>query len=113
MKRFARERMRGGMVAENSAVCLSGGVSARIFSTSSMKPMLSISSASSSTSDADVFDIEGLPFDQVEQTTGGADHNIHAAVEARDLRSIGLPAINGQDTHIKMLPILGHRIGDL
>jgi hypothetical protein len=39
----------GGMVAENSATWRSGGVCSRIHSTSSMKPMRSISSASSST----------------------------------------------------------------
>ena len=44
-----RRRIAAGMVAENSATCLSSGVSARMRSTSSWKPMLSISSASSST----------------------------------------------------------------
>jgi hypothetical protein len=38
-----------GMVAEKRATCLVSGVSARIVSTSSAKPMLSISSASSRT----------------------------------------------------------------
>ena len=42
-------RICGGIVALNSASCLSSGVSARMVSTSSAKPMLSISSASSST----------------------------------------------------------------
>ena len=42
-------RMAGGMVAENSAVCRSRGASVRIRSTSSAKPIRSISSASSST----------------------------------------------------------------
>ncbi len=41
--------MAGGMVAENSATCLYSGVSARMRSTSSAKPICSISSASSST----------------------------------------------------------------
>ena len=41
--------MRGGIVAENSTVCRCSGVSARIASMSSAKPMSSISSASSST----------------------------------------------------------------
>ena len=45
----ATRRICSGMVAENSAVWALGGVAARIFSTSSMKPMRSISSASSST----------------------------------------------------------------
>ena len=40
---------RGGMVAENSTVCRSVGVSSRIVSMSSVKPMSSISSASSVT----------------------------------------------------------------
>ncbi len=42
-------RICAGMVAENSATCLVEGVSARIVSTSSAKPIFSISSASSST----------------------------------------------------------------
>ena len=42
-------RIAAGMVAENSATCLYSGVSARIRSTSSWKPILSISSASSRT----------------------------------------------------------------
>ena len=46
---FDIRRIWAGMVAENSATFLSSGVSARIVSTSSAKPMLSISSASSST----------------------------------------------------------------
>ena len=41
--------IRGGIVAENSAVCLVSGVPPRISSMSSAKPMSSISSASSST----------------------------------------------------------------
>ena len=50
--RWATRRISGGMVAEKSAVCrpaVDGGAWARIHSTSSMKPMRSISSASSST----------------------------------------------------------------
>ena len=46
---LAIRRIGGGIVAENSATCLSSGVSARIVSTSSAKPIFSISSASSST----------------------------------------------------------------
>jgi hypothetical protein len=41
---------------------------------------------------ADVLDVERVAFDQVEQATRRADHHIHAAVEARDLRPVGLPA---------------------
>src|SRR6478736_5699990 len=46
---FEMRRICAGIVAEKSATCLSSGVSARIVSTSSAKPILSISSASSST----------------------------------------------------------------
>ncbi|OUE08531.1 hypothetical protein CMsap09_06260 [Clavibacter michiganensis] len=42
-------RICAGIVAENSAICFDLGVSARIVSTSSAKPIFSISSASSST----------------------------------------------------------------
>jgi 4-hydroxy-tetrahydrodipicolinate reductase len=44
--------LRGGSVAENSAVCRSDGVASRMSSMSSAKPMSSISSASSSTTAA-------------------------------------------------------------
>ena len=47
--RSAMRRICGGMVAENSAVWRPAGVSSKIFSTSSTKPMRSISSASSRT----------------------------------------------------------------
>jgi hypothetical protein len=60
-----------------------------------------------------VLDVKGIPLDQVEQAPGGADHHIHAAVEARDLRSVRLPAIDGQHAHIQMLAILDHRVGHL
>lgn len=43
------ERIQGGCVAEKSTVWREGGVASRIVSTSSLNPMLSISSASSST----------------------------------------------------------------
>ena len=46
----AIDTIRGGSVAEKSAVCRSDGVAARIASRSSANPMSSISSASSSTS---------------------------------------------------------------
>ena len=42
-------RIAGGIVAENNATCLYSGVPSRIRSTSSAKPICSISSASSST----------------------------------------------------------------
>ena len=45
----AIRRTAAGMVAENSAICRSFGACSRIHSTSSMNPMRSISSASSST----------------------------------------------------------------
>ena len=48
----AMAAMRGGSVAEKSAVCRSAGVASRISSMSSAKPMSSISSASSSTTAA-------------------------------------------------------------
>ena len=46
---FEIRRICAGIVAENSATCLLSGVSARIVSTSSAKPIFSISSASSRT----------------------------------------------------------------
>ncbi len=48
----ARRRRVSGKVAENSRVCRSSGVKRRIFFTSSMKPISSISSASSRTTNS-------------------------------------------------------------
>ena len=70
---------------------LSAGVSARIFSTSSMKPMLSISSGLVQHYRADVLDIQGVTLDQVEQTPRRADYHIHTAVEAQMCGPYGCP----------------------
>ena len=60
-----------------------------------------------------MLDVECLAFDQVEQTAGRADDDIHAAIEPADLRAIRLPAIDRQDAHVEMLSIFGHGIGHL
>ena len=61
----------------------------------------------------DLADIEGIAVEQVDQPAGGADHHIHAAVEAADLWAVGLPAINGQHAHCLNLAKLGDRLGNL
>src|SRR5262245_28159839 len=60
-----------------------------------------------------MFDIERVAFDEIQQTARRAHDNIHAAIKARDLRPIRLPAVDGKHAHIKMLSIFGHRISNL
>ncbi len=107
MKRLARERMRGGRVAENKAVCRLRRSFRKdlfhIFHEAHVEHFIRFVEHER----ADMLEVEGIALDQVEQTTGRANHDIHAAVEARDLRSVRLPAIDGQDAHIEMLAILG------
>jgi hypothetical protein len=65
-------RMRAGSVAENRAVCRVPGVSAKIASRSSAKPMSSISSASSRTSRRSAVENERLAPQVVERAAGVA-----------------------------------------
>jgi hypothetical protein len=73
-------RICGGMVAENRATWRCSG-SASTFSTSSMKPMRSISSASSSTSVQ--LDRSSVPRSEVvDHAAGRADDDVRAAAQA-------------------------------
>ena len=88
-----------GIVAENSATCFSSGVSARMVSTSSWKPIRSISSASSSTRNRRA-DRSRVPLLQVvDDPPRRADDNLGAAAQPRQLQAIGLAAVNRQ--HLK------------
>ena len=96
---FDMRRIAAGMVAENSATCLSSGVSARIVSTSSAKPIFSISSASSSTRYLSSRQVEGALVEVVHDAAGRADDDVHAATQRRELHAVPLPAVDRQDVH--------------
>ena len=105
---------RAGMVAENSATCFSAGVVDRICSTSSAKPMLSISSASSSTTKRSSAQVEGALVEVVHHPARGADDDVHAATQGRQLHAVPLPAVHRQ--HVQPLEVGGvplERLRDL
>ena len=89
-------RICAGMVAENSATCLSSGVSARIVSTSSANPMLSISSASSRTRNRSSVEVEGALLEVVHDPAGGADDDVDAAAQRGQLDAVPLAAVDRQ-----------------
>src|SRR5688572_21793830 len=60
-----------------------------------------------------MLDVECLAFDEVKQSAGRTDDDIHAAIKPADLRAIGLPAIDRKHAHIQMLSIFGHGISHL
>ena len=102
------------MVAENSATCLSSGVSARIVSTSSANPMLSISSASSSTRNLQLTEVEGALLEVVHDPAGSADDDVHAAAQRRQLDAVALAAVDRQHVHAGQVHgVLLERLGDL
>ena len=82
--------MRGGIVAEKSAVCRSAGVASRIASRSSAKPMSSISSASSSTTTCTRVEAQRLAADVIERAARRGDDDVDAALERAKLRSPSL-----------------------
>ena len=102
------------MVAENSATCLYSGVSARMRSTSSWKPILSISSASSRTRYSRFEQVERALLEVVDHATGGADDDLRAAAQARQLHAVALAAVDRQ--HVQagdVRGVLAERLGDL
>ena len=60
-----------------------------------------------------IVQMKHFALEQVEQAAGSADHHVHALVEAADLRTVGLPAVDGQDTHALGLAAFIDRLGDL
>ena len=56
---------------------------------------------------------EDAALEQVVQTTRCANHNIHAALKAVDLRTVRLPAINSEYARVDILSIFVHGIGNL
>ena len=82
---------------ENSATCLSSGVSARIVSTSSAKPMLSISSASSSTRKRSSVRSR-VPLSRWSMIRPGVPTTTWTPRRsARELDAVPLAAVDGQD----------------
>ncbi len=61
----------------------------------------------------DFAQIQDAAFQQIVQTSRGANDNIYAALETVDLRAVGLPAIDGEDSRPQILAVLDHRIGNL
>ncbi len=107
-------RIAGGMVAENKRDLLVSGVSARIVSTSSWKPMLSISSASSSTRNRSSLEIEGLALQVVDYPAGRADDDVRAPAQPGQLNGITLPAVDRQDVHAgQVVGVAPDRLGHL
>ena len=78
--------------------CLSG-VSARIVSTSSAKPIFSISSASSRTRKRSSREVEGALLEVVHDAAGRADDDVHAAAQRRELHAVALAAVDRQHVH--------------
>ena len=107
-------RIWAGMVAENSATCLSSGVSARIVSTSSAKPILSISSASSRTRKRSSREVERALLEVVHDPAGRADDDVDAATQGGELDAVPLAAVDRQDVHaLHVRGVLLEGLGDL
>ena len=94
-------RICGGMVAENRATCLSAGVSARIVSTSSAKPIFSISSASSSTRNRS-WTRSRVPLSRWSMTRPGVPTTTWTPRRrALQLDAVALAAVDGQHVHAR------------
>ena len=111
--RSAIDRIRAGMVAENSAVWRVSGVALRIASRSSAKPMSSISSASSSTSTLTRVELQRLAADVIERAARRGDDNVSAALERAHLLVHRRAAVQRQDRQAHALGVLVDRFGDL
>ena len=107
-----------GIVAENSATCLSSGRVCRIVSTSSMKPIRSISSASSSTRQRSSHRSRE-PFSRWSMTRPGVPTTTCTPRRsALQLDAVALPAIDRQHveaTEVSGIPLegLAHLEGEL
>ena len=100
---FEIRRICAGIVAENSATFLSAGVSARIVSTSSAKPMLSISSASSSTRNRSSVR-SSVPRSRWSMIRPGVpDHDVHAAAQGAELDAVPLAAVDREHVHARQV----------
>ena len=110
---FAIAVMRGGSVAENSAVCRSAGVAARIASRSSAKPMSSISSASSSTTIFTAARCKRAAPDMIERAARRGDDDVDAALQRADLTFHRSAAIDRHRDDSERLAIFVHGLGNL
>ena len=105
--------MRGGSVAEKSAVWRVFGVAARIASRSSAKPMSSISSASSRTSACSAVERERLAVHVVERAAGRRDDDVDAPLQGVELRDHRRAAVDRQHAHADLLAVAVDGLGDL
>ena len=87
----AMAAMRGGSVAEKSAVCRCAGVASRIASRSSAKPMSSISSASSSTTVSERLQQQRAAAEVVERAARRGHDHVDAALQGLRLAAESAP----------------------
>ena len=116
-KRSARRRISGGMVAEKNSVWRIGGSRPTMRSTSGMKPMSSMRSASSITRILTSFSRMLAALEEVEQAARRGDQHVDAALE-RALLVVEAHAAD-QQRHVELvvlavdLEVLGHLGGQL
>ena len=115
--RRARESSRRGIVAENRTVCRVSGVSSRIASRSSAKPMSSISSASSRTTVATSPEPQAAAVEQVEGPAGRRDDDVDAGLQGAQLPDDRRAAVDRQHAGAEVLAVavqgLRHLDGEL
>ena len=70
-----------------------------MISTSSAKPILSISSASSRTKYLQLGQVEGALFEVVHDATGRTHDDVNAAPQRGELHAVPLAAVDGQHVH--------------
>ncbi len=85
-----------GIVAEKKTVCRSLGVAWRISSMSSRKPMLSMTSTSSSMTIFNRVEPQRAAAHVVHDAAGRADDDLRALLQPAELAVVGLAAVDGQ-----------------
>ena len=90
------QRLGSGIVAEKSATCRGVGTSESIRSTSSMKPIFSISSASSSTTMRTLAEIERAAVEVIDEPSRRADDDVRAALQMLHLPEDRRAAVDGE-----------------
>ena len=107
-------RIAGGMVAENSATCLYSGVSDRMRSTSSAKPMAQHLVGLVEHQVVHVRQVQRAAFEVVDDPAGGADHHLRAASQPGQLHAVGRPAVDRQHVDLgQVRPVAAERLGHL
>ena len=103
-----------GIVAEKSATCRGVGTSESIRSTSSMKPIFSISSASSRHDHAHLGQIERAAIEMIDEPSRRADDDVRAALQMLHLPEDRRAAVDGKDRDaVEFLRVRMHGIRHL